>query len=180
MTPLETALVYTIRLALGPSADVRWEDASSTWADDTLSVRLQYVSRTRIGRDERRYRPPAVGLGLLEVIRGNRVSRVQVTINANAHGVAVDVADALTAHMHASVVEAAFAAINVSAPRPEAVRQINAQDAHGDVRSIAVFEILFNTTLIVARAEDVGRIAAADVDGLIDGAIPVGPGEVLG
>ena len=145
----QEAIIASARLIIGdPAADVRWYDRRSTWVNDRAHVEIIPLSVPRFGVDEQRLAqiPNSPTSEARETIYGNRSLRLQFTVNTsnqNLAASAVERADDLIAGFSRYDVSLLLEAEHVGIPRCGPVRAISAPDAHGDVRSIAVFEAAF-------------------------------------
>lgn len=144
----QSAVIASVRVIMAdPAADVRWYDRTSTWVNDEAHVEITPLGVPRYGVDEQRLKasdPPATTLQ--ETVYGNRSLRLQFVINTNDQDLedsAVDLADVLIAGFSRYDVSLLLEAEHVGIPRCGPVRSIPAPDAHGDIRSIAVFEAVF-------------------------------------
>jgi hypothetical protein len=143
----QSALIASVRLILAdPAADVRWYDRTSEWVNDTAHIEIVPLSVPRYGVDEQRLASIDASTSVQETIYGNRSLRLQFTVNRNDQDLAdsaVDLADVLVAGFARYDVSLLLEAEHVGIPRCGPVRAISAPDAHGDIRSIAVFEAVF-------------------------------------
>ena len=160
-------IVHLINPAI-PAIDTQPDDGTSAWVNDEVSVTVQLLSAPRQGHDERRL--ARAGNQVRERVYGNRSLRVQFTVNTNKQTfaqTALEVADDLTAGLSRSDVSDILEARDLGVPVCSPVRQVNAPDAHGDVRSIAVFEAVFPSSRRHTGAL-VDRIDAVNVTGTTD------------
>lgn len=146
MATLDDTLSSIVRIVLGDSADVMEENGPVGWVEDDVNVTWQVLGWTRQGVDERRYSEIGPAGTLQERIYGNRSMRVQFKCDTNAQTIensADDIADRLVSGFMRSDVEEALASVDVGVPRCGIPRTIPYRDAHGDMRSVCVFEAAF-------------------------------------
>lgn len=143
---LEETITAAIRLILPDvqTTGIATDDGASEWLDDTASVTFTKIGYLRQGVDERRY--TVEGDSLRERVYGNRTLRVQFTCETDRQTLeltADELADTLIAGFERTDVEELFAALDLGIPACLPVRQVNYPNAHGDIRSAAVFEAQF-------------------------------------
>lgn len=148
MSDLEDAIVAAVKLAArDPDLDVRIRDRSSRWFEDTKNVTITPIGIRRLGVDESRRR--VSGAERREVIHGVRVIRLQVAVDGVSHVLGEtsgDIADTIVAGLESEDVRDLLAAENLSRATCGSVQIIPARGDNDDERSVAVFDLAFNTS----------------------------------
>jgi len=153
---IQTALVLAVQTALGDlTADVSWTNRETAWRSDS-NVKLIVLSNTARGRGERRYTVEGQNLEQRERVYGPR--RLVISIQCETQDQDLDASSLATAEniaagLYQSDVEAILDTAGIGISKVEAVRQVDAPDAEGRVRSIAVLDVFFN-----AHASKVGPL----------------------
>ncbi len=164
---LSSALIEILRLAVSdPSLDVRIGDRTSRWVSDVANVSIRVLGIRRIGVDEPRVRDDGDPSGdLRETIHGVRVVRLQIVVDGDSHDLGFaseDLADRLVAGLERSDVRALLESENLSAATCGPVLTAPARGDAGDTRSVAIFDLAFNTSREV-RGDLVSWIQSAPV-----------------
>lgn len=148
---LSSTLIAAVRLAVSnPSLDVRIADRTSRWVSDVANVSIRALGIRRLGVDEPRVRDDGDPSGdLRETIHGVRVVRLQIVVDGDTHDLGLaseDLADDIVAGFERSDVRALLEEENLSAATCGPVLTTPARGDAGDTRSVAVFDLAFNTS----------------------------------
>lgn len=179
---IQTALVAAVRLILDDDEyDVGWGRRSAEWRAESHTV-ISYVSTARRGVDERRYADVGTD-DMRERVYGNRVVRVQFTVHTDDQDVAEsahEIAGRLVAGFSRSDVAELLDSEDLGGIRPQDPIDASYVDEHGDERSVAVFEVWFNTHR-THTGTVIPRVKALEYSGTTEGSIndpTVGPTTV--
>lgn len=168
---LSGALIEAVRLAVSdPSLDVRIADRTSRWVSDVANVSIRALGFRRIGIDESRVRDDGDPSGnLRETIHGVRVVRLQIVVDGDTHDLGLaseDLADQIVAGLERSDVRALLEAENLSAATCGPVLTAPVRGDAGDTRSVAIFDLAFNTSRDV-RGDLVAWIETAPLSSVL-------------
>jgi hypothetical protein len=176
---VQTTLPAAVRLILGDATDVVWKDRAEGQAfRAAVTVRLNIVSRIRLGVDEQRHAQEGAD-DLRETIVGNRRIAVQFQVETRDQDLLDspgELADILAAGLERTDVHDLLAAAGLGSPMVQGAREVPYKDHAGRWRPVAVFEAWFPS----ARTHEAGlvpRVKAVEFSGDVDGTT-VGPTTV--
>lgn len=143
---VQTALVTAVQTALGDlTADVTWADRTTGWRQP-LHVKLQVLAYVGLGRHERRYTDEGADDIRERIYQPRRlvISFRAETRDQDLVSSALEAAERISAGLDRTDVEDILATAGLGIARVEQVRQVNAPDDKGKVRSVAVLDVRFN------------------------------------